>query len=51
MERKSRPASRSERALVSAWMWGHITRADLARKVGEERAAELVRPMGPGGAP
>lgn len=42
MERKLRPASNVERAMVSAWKWGHITLEDLARKVGEERVVELV---------
>jgi len=42
MERKSRPASSEERAVLSAWRWGHITRERAAEKIGEERMAELV---------
>jgi len=40
--RKDKP-SQKERALLSAWRWGHITREQLEEKLGKGRVDVLTR--------
>ena len=39
---KKGKATAAERALISAWRFGHITREQLEQKIGRGRADELA---------
>jgi hypothetical protein len=41
--RKDPKPNAAERAMLSAFKWGHITRAQLEEKIGKSRADVLLR--------
>lgn len=41
-QERSGPPSPQERAMISAWRFGHITRAQLEEKIGKARADALA---------